>query len=673
MRRPFTAAEFLDVRSHGFFRIAAAVPKVRVTDPAQNGVFHKEMLDRARDEGAMYVLFPELGLSSYSAGDLHQQDVLTEECLETLDDLLAYTKDWNMLVSVGLPIRSNGALWNCAVTFLNGRILCVVPKAYPPSDTNFYEGRQFGRAAEALSGTIEILGQSSVPFGTDVLMVSTAHRHFVLHTEICEDGWVTIPPSAVACLMGATVSANLSASNMTIGKDTYRRDHVVVGTSGQQRCVKMYASAGFGESTSDVVWDGHAMIAARGVLLAENQRYLMDGSMIVSDVNLLQIAKDRERSTSWRQNASTWRQPMRRVEFSERLGSETEAVYRRFRAKLDPRPFVPSDPHERDRRIRETLLMQQSALATRMAHIRRATGRWPRPVLAVSGGKDSTHAGNVVLKTLDMLGLPRNTATFITMPGFGTTDETYKLALAFIKASGVKFREIDIKDIASRLLGLIGHNLTTENLTFENVQAWIRTQITLAVACQEGGFMVGTGDLDENDQGYTTMFGDHASHYNVNAGVAATLMQEMVKWMGEVAFADDHAMRDPLLAIAALQKSPELTRKRQMTEEIIGPYVLHGYFMHWIVLYGLEPSTVARMALEAFDGAYDIGTIKKWLRLHINNFFASQFKRNAVPDGPKVGSVSESPRGDLRMPSDGSPAPWLRSVDRIPDSLDTSD
>jgi len=671
MRSPFTALQFLDVRSHGFFRVAVAVPKVRVTDPADNLTFHKEVLEKARVEGAMYTLCPELGISSYSAGDLHMQDVLPEECLDALGDLLEYTKNWNMLISVGMPIKWNGSLWNCAVTFLCGRILCVVPKTHPPNSGVYYEGRQFARARESLTDTITILGKS-VPFGTDILVASTAHRHFVLHTEICEDGWVTIPPSAIACLMGATVSANLSASNITIGKDEYRRANVVVGPSGQQNCVKMYASAGFGESGSDLAWDGHAMIAARGVLLAENARYSMDGSVTVYDVNLSQIENDRERSSSWRQNASDWRQPMRRIEFGETLGIGDQSVYHRFQAKFDARIFVPSDPIQRDHRLHETLMMQQSGLATRMLHIQRMSGRWPRLILAVSGGKDSTHAANVVIRTLDALRLPRDTATFVTMPGFGTTSDTYRLACELIRASGARFREIDIKDVALKLFGLIGHDPSIENLTFENVQAWVRTQITLAIACQEGGFMVGTGDLDEGDQGYTTMFGDHASHFNVNAGVAATLIQEMVRWMGECVFADDAAMREPLLAIAKQHKSPELTRKRQVTEQLIGPYVLHGYYMYWIVRFGLAPSTVARMALEAFDGEFDLKTIKKWLKLHVTRFFANQFKRNAVPDGTKVGEVGESPRGDLRMPSDASPCPWLRDIDRIPDSLEPS-
>lgn len=666
---PFTAERFLDVRTHGFFRVAVAVPKVRVTDPAENLANHMEVLERARQEGAMYTLCPELGLSSYSAGDMHQQNVLTDECLSALGDLLERTHDWNMVISVGMPIKWNGALWNCGVTFLNGRILCVVPKAYPPEYREFYEGRHFACANEALEDTIDILGQS-VPFGTDILVTSAVHRYFVLHTEICEDGWVAISPSAIACLMGATVSGNLSASNITIDKDAYRRDNVVVGPSGQQFCVKMYAAAGFGESTSDLAWDGHAMIAARGALLVENVRYSMDGSVIVYDVNLPQIENDRERSSSWRQNAAQWKQKMRRVTFTETLGATDASLYRTFRAQIDARPFVPADPAQRNRRRGETFSMQQSALATRMVHIHKMTGRWPRLVAAISGGKDSTHAGNVILRTLDALSLPRDHAVFITMRGFGTTDETYRLACEYIRASGAQFREIPISDIALKLFELIGHDPAVENATFENAQAWIRTQITLAVASQVGGFMVGTGDLDEGDQGWTTMFGDHASHYNVNAGVAATLMQEMVLWTGEVVFKDDAAMREPLLAIAAMQKSPELTRKLQITENLIGPYALHGFYMYWIVRFGIEPATVARMALQAFDGEFDLPTIKTWLKLHISRFFGNQFKRNAVPDGPKIGMVSESPRGDLRMPSDASPAPWLRSVERIPDSLD---
>ena len=672
--------QFLDVRSHGFVRLAIAVPRIRVGDPAANVAHHLEQIEAADGRGASYTLFPELSLTGYTCADLFHSQALLDGTLDSLEELLDRTRGLGMAFSFGMPLRIDHAVFNVAVTCSRGRILSVTPKTYLPQYREFYETRYFAQAAEAQADAVTLCGQDT-PFGTDVLL-RTDDPRVVIYPTICEDDWVPVPPSSRAALAGATILANLSASNIVIGKAQYREE-LILASSGRNEAVHMYAAAGFGESTMDVVWDGHGFIAERGYMLAKTERFQLDGACIATDVDVEALTLERSVQGSFRQNAmdhrSSWRSvslPGFRSEPGGENGSNASGQPKKwghhtFLRNMPSHPFVPQNPAERSQRCREVFMIQATGLATKLRSLPEDARK---VVVAVSGGQDSTHALNVAVHTMDMLGLPRTRIVALTMPGLGTTERTYENACALIRSVGATFREIDIKPAVRQFFGDVAHSEDKKDLVYENTQAWTRKLEELATAAQVRGIVLGTGDLSELALGWCTMFGDHASHYGVNAGIPKTLISYLIRWTADEVFAQEKAVHDVLLDILDTPISPELLPPNereiaQKTEEKIGPYELHDFFIYYFLRFGFSPSRIARMALHAFEDKYDLQEIKTWLHVFIVRFFQNQFKRNCLPEGPKVGMTCISPRGDWRMPSDASPAVWLADLERIPDEL----
>ncbi|MFA5358829.1 MAG: NAD(+) synthase [Patescibacteria group bacterium] len=678
------ADRFLDIRNHGFFRVAAVIPRVFLADPKVNGEEHLKVLRTLYDEGVMYAVFPELSLTGYSNGDLFQQKILLEEALTELKFLVSETASWSMIITVGMPLLIEDQLFNVAVTFCRGEVLGIAPKSYLPNYREFYEGRWFTKAADARKKEVELFGRM-VPFGADVLIRSTLNRNFILHTEICEDIWVPISPGAIAAISGATVLVNLSASNITIGKTEYRRQ-LALNSSGKNVAAQIYVAAGFGESTSDLSWDGSAFVAERGTMLSESKRFQMESHYIIADVDVDSLQTERARQNSFQENAAVYRQPMRMAVAEDKSVPDflNTYVFDELRRNIEPQPFVPSDPTRRSERCYETFNIQAGALAQRLLQFPVESRKI---VLGVSGGLDSTHAFLIAAHTMDIMGLPRSNILAVTMPGFGTTGRTYHNAVALIKAIGATFYEIPIKNISTVMFENIGYDPSLEgdkkSLVFENVQAWERTMTLFSVSAKEGGIVLGTGDLSELLIGWATYGGDHMSHYGVNADVPKTLIRYLVSWARDEIFAKEARVQTVLNDILDTPVSPELlptTRDgniAQKTEDIVGPYELIDFFGYWIVRFGFTPYKVARLALHAFDGKYTIGEIKNWLGYFVDDdgkkhlgflprFFRNQFKRNCLPDGPKVGLTSVSPRGDWRMPSDARVTSWMDSWEEIP-------
>jgi NAD+ synthase (glutamine-hydrolysing) len=665
---------FLDVRTHGFARVAVCVPPVRVAEPSFNAAAHLEQLEAVHRAGAHYALCPELGLSAYTCGDLFFQEGLLDGVRAALAQVAQASADWNLAITLGAPLALDGLLFNCAVTLYRGRVLAVAPKAYPPNYREFYELRWFRPAAEARARHVALLGED-VPFGTDVLVRLPHLPGFVLHTDICEDLWVPVPPGTLAALAGATVLANLSASNITVAKWEYRQE-LVRASSARNLAVQLYGAAGFGESTADLAWDGHGMVAERGRLVAETHRFLLSGTQLVVDVDLQALAQDRMRQTSFGANARDHAEPFRVVESGPGADVRPRATWEHFSRQVEPHPFVPADPAERDVRCREVFLIQASALARRL-HALPPEAR--RVLIGVSGGQDSTHALLVAAHALDLLRLERGRLVGLTMPGFGTTDRTRRNAERLARALGATFAEIPITGLSEAVYAAIGHPPEQEDLTFENVQAWLRKLLLFASASQRRGIDVGTGDLSEIALGWCTYGGDHLSHYGVNAGVPKTLITFLIGWAADVIFKGDAPVQEVLRDVLATPISPELLRTRggeivQRSEEVVGPYELHDFFLYHVLRFGSRPRRVARLALHAFAGRYDLATIRRWLIVFLRRFFASQFKRDALPGGPKVGSGGAlSPRGDWRMPADASPALWLAEAEAVPEQVSEPD
>jgi NAD+ synthase (glutamine-hydrolysing) len=663
--------DFLDIRRHGFARVAVCVPEVRVADPAFNAAAHLRMLAEAHDAGAQYACCPELGLSAYTCGDLFFQETLLRAVLAALGRIATETAGWDLALSVGAPLAVAGGLYNCAVTLYGGRPVAVAPKAHLPGYREFYEPRWFQPAAAAPVDTVDLLGET-VPFGTDVLVTLPHVDGFTLHTEVCEDLWVPVPPSAQAALAGATVLANLSASNVTVGKWEYRRDLVRL-SAAKNLAVQLYSAAGFGESTADLAWDGHGLVADRGELLAETDRFSLAGSCAVADVDLAALATDRMRQTSFGHNAALHAATTRTLVVEPVAERRPAARWHTLRRDVDAMPFVPSDPAKRDERCREIFRIEATALAQR---IRSLPPDVRHVVLGVSGGRDSTHALLVAVHAMDLLGLPRRDIVGVTMPGFGTSDRTYAAACDLMRALGVTLREIAIHDAAGAFFTAIGHDDAVENVTFENVQAWTRKMLLFSVASQVRGIDLGTGDLSELALGFATYGGDHMSHYGVNAGVPKTLVSELVRWAAGAIFRDEPGVPEALHQVLDTPISPELLRPgpggeiRQRSEDLVGPYALHDFFLYHLLRFGFGPHRIARTALAAFEGRYALPEIRRWLLVFLRRFFANQFKRDCVPNAPKIGSGgSLSPRGDWRMPSVASPAAWLAEAESVPETI----
>jgi NAD+ synthase (glutamine-hydrolysing) len=651
--------EFFNLYRHGFARLAVATPLVRVGDPQYNLDATAALMREAAREKAVLAVFPELGLSAYTCEDLFHQQALIEAAEGALGSLLKKTKDLPLAALVGLPVAVDGLLYNCAALVAQGRLVGVVPKTYLPNYREFYEGRQFTPGDTARRNEVRLAGQRA-PFGTDLLF--RLLPKLVLHVEICEDLWVPAPPSSFAALAGATVIANLSASNVTIGKDGYRRS---LAGNQSARCLAayLYSAAGLGESTTDLAWDGHAMIYENGTLVAESRRFAGAPQLAVGDVDLDRLAADRMRQNTF--GASMRRHAdriFRTIDFPLPIPGGKLLLER----KVEPLPYVPGDPKTRDARCEEVYRIQVQGLVTRM----RATGT-KKLVIGVSGGLDSTQALIVCARAMDELKLDRGNVLAYTMPGFATSTRTRSQAWQLMRAIGATAQEIDIRPSCLQMLKDIGHPYAkgkkVYDITFENVQAGSRTSHLFRLANFNGGMVVGTGDLSELALGWATYgVGDHMSHYNVNASVPKTLIRFLVGWVAESdEFSAD--VKRALRRVLETEISPELVPGSQASEATVGPYELQDFNLYYILRFGHSPAKVAFLAWHAWRGKYRLREIRKWLAVFLQRFFANQFKRSAVPNAPKVGSGgSLSPRGDWRAPSDAAAAAWLETLKQVP-------
>ncbi len=641
----------------GFLRVAAACPPVAIADPERNAERIVGFVVKARERGAQVLVLPELGLTGYTCGDLFfSLTTLVGGAEKALERVLRQTKDTPMVLAVGLPVAQAGRLFNAAAVLQSGKVLGVVPKTYLPGYQEYYEERWFSSAAEALLTDVRILG-ATVPFGTDLLFALGDDPGVTLAVEVCEDLWAPVPPSSAHAVAGATVILNLSASNDVVAKADYRRD-LVRQQSGRTLSAYAYANAGVHESTTDLVFDGHLLIAENATLLAEGERFRREGELIVADVDTERLRVERARQTSFSDGAGA-PEAYRRVA----LQPIPSPLPGKLARPLDPFPFVPSDPATLDERCREVFSIQTAGLARRLEH----TGL-KRPVLGLSGGLDSTLALLVATGTLDLLKRPRTDVLAVTMPGFGTSDRTLLSARRLAAAARVELREIDIRAACTRHIQDIGLDPEDRSsVTYQNLQARERTQVLMDLANKEGGLVVGTGDLSELALGFCTFAGDHMAMYNVNAGVPKTLVRKLVAWVAD--HQSTPVERDVLREVLATPVSPELVPAAaggtpgHRTEEIIGPYELHDFFLYCLLRLGAGPRKILFLAEQAFASRYPAAELKRWLRVFVERFFDNQFKRSVMPDGPKVGSVSLSPRGDWRMPSDASKAAWLRELD----------
>ena len=653
--------DFFNLYSHGFARLAVATPVVRTGDPDANLESTLDLMRQAAREKALLAVFPELGLSAYSCDDLFHQQALIEGAADALAALLKETRNLPLAALVGLPVAIDGLLYNCAALVSQGRLIGVVPKTYLPNYREFYEGRQFTPGRTARQKEIRLAGQLC-PFGTDLVFQLAELPKLVLHVEICEDLWVPTPPSSFASLAGATVIANLSASNVVVGKEGYR--HQLVGNQSA-RCLAayLYSASGLGESTTDLAWDGHALIYENGTLVAESRRFADQPQLAFADVDLDRLLADRMRQNTF--GAAMHRhagETFRTIEFSLPVPKGKLLLER----KIEPRPYVPGDPRTRDARCEEVYRIQVQGLLSRM----RATGS-KKLVIGVSGGLDSTQALIVCARTMDELNLPRSNILAYTMPGFATSTRTKSQAWQLMRAIGATAEEIDIQPSCRQMLKDIGHPFAkgrkVYDVTFENVQAGERTSHLFRLANFHGGMVVGTGDLSELALGWATYgVGDHMSHYNVNASVPKTLIQFLVGWVAESEeFSAD--VKRALKRVLETEISPELVPGNQKSEETVGPYELQDFNLYYILRFGYSPAKVAFLAWHAWRGKYKLREIRKWLGVFLQRFFRNQFKRSAVPNAPKVGSGgSLSPRGDWRMPSDASANAWLKDLARVP-------
>lgn len=641
---------------HGFVKVAAAVPELRVADCGYNSENIIKMINEAEDAEAQIVVFPELAITAYTCGDLFQQQLLIRQAVAGLSRIIEETRELDIVSIIGMPLMSENQLFNCAVVIQGGVILGVVPKTYIPGYKEFYEERWFASGAKAPKPTVNIFGLE-VPFGTDLLFESVGPEPVCFGIEICEDLWAPIPPSSYQAIAGASILFNLSASNEIIGKSEYRHE-LVKQQSGKCIAGYVYVSSGVDESTTDVVYGGHALIAENGGVLSESERFLRKAHMNVCEIDVQRLMNDRLKNTSFMEGLPA--REFRKINF---MLSDLDFDKTAFTRVVDPHPFVPSDKSARDIRCREIFAIQTTGLAKRLKH----TGL-KNVVLGISGGLDSTLALIVAAKTFDLLSIPAENITAVTMPGFGTTDITYENAVQLIKSFGASFREINIKQACLQHFSDIGHDPSIHDVTYENVQARERTQILMDIANKQGGLVIGTGDLSELALGWCTYNGDHMSMYSVNCGIPKTLVRYLVQWAADNVTEKESA--EVLTRILATPITPELLPPdknggiQQKTEDIVGPYELHDFFLYHMLRYGAPPKKIEFLAGKAFNGIYDAAVIKSWLKTFYRRFFAQQFKRSCLPDGPKVGTISLSPRGDWRMPSDASAALWLAELDK---------
>lgn len=634
----------------GFVKVAAATPEAVVADPKENGKRILEKIREAAKEGAKLIVLPELAISSYTCGDLFFQETLLEESRKQLLFLADQTKNVDALIFVGLPLTVDGRLYNTAAALNRGKILGIVPKTFIPNYKEFYEARYFAAGMQEVS-LVDLGAGYEIPMGTNLLFACEELEQLVVAAEICEDIWAPQPPSISHALAGADIIVNLSASNEVTGKDVYRRD-LVAGQSARLICGYIYASAGDGESTQDVVFSAHNLIAENGVLLKEAKRFTNETVYSEIDIQRL-IAERRKMNTFFRNDFIEYQ----RIPFSLQV---EETQLSRF---VDPAPFVPGNRSDREKRCEEILSIQSMGLKKRLAH----TG-CKNAVIGISGGLDSTLALLVTVRAFDLLEIPRANITAVTMPGFGTTDRTYENALNLVKHLGATLKEVDIKEAVRVHFRDIGQEESVHDVTYENGQARERTQILMDIANKSGGMVIGTGDMSELALGWATYNGDHMSMYGVNASVPKTLVRHLVRYYADTC--GEEALSSVLYDVLDTPVSPELLppedgKISQKTEDIVGPYELHDFYLYYVMRFGFAPAKIFRLAKLAFAGVYHEAVIKKWLVIFYRRFFSQQFKRSCLPDGPKVGSVAVSPRGDLRMPSDASVRIWMDELDLL--------
>lgn len=632
----------------GFIKVAAVTPQVRVADVAYHVQQIKEAMEQSAKAGVMITVFPELCLTGYSCHDLFYQRTLLQQAKSGLLSLAKKTETLPGIYFVGLPWEWQGKLYNVAAALHGGKVLGLVPKTYLPTYAEFYEGRQFTCGMQQVV-MANLPGQKeAIPFGTNQLFACREIPELVIASELCEDLWTPCPPSGAHCMHGATVIANLSASDEVTGKNAYRRS-LVANTSARLYCAYLYACAGEGESTQDVVYSGHNLLAENGSILAESE--LFATGMITTEIDVYAIASKRHMMSTYESKLDDT------YYVSEFSLPQVETSLTRF---IDKAPFVPSDEATLRKRCEEILDIQSIGLKKRLAHTGAKTA-----VIGISGGLDSTLALLVTVRAFDMLKLSRAGIIAVTMPGFGTTDRTYQNAVSMIKSLGVTFREVSIKKAVQVHFQDIGQDEHCHDVTYENGQARERTQILMDIANKEGGMVIGTGDMSELALGWATYNGDHMSMYGVNASVPKTLVRYLVRYYAM--YLADEKLSKVLYDVLDTPVSPELLPPKdgviaQKTEELVGPYELHDFFLYHLMRYGSEPTKVFRMAKYAFAGEYDDATILKWMHTFYRRFFTQQFKRSCLPDGPKVGTVSLSPRGDLRMPSDACANLWLEQI-----------
>ena len=632
----------------GFVKVAAATPDIRVADVEYNAGQICHMIDEAVNEGAKIIVFPELCITGYTCGDLFTQEVLLDHAREALHQIAAYTEEKDALVFVGVPLSVDGELYNVAAALNHGEILGLTTKTFLPNYGEFYEMRQFREGPRTAR---EILFDGKrIPFGPQILFAASSMSELVVSAEICEDVWSPVPPSIEAAREGATIIVNCSASDETIGKASYRQN-LIEGQSARLIAGYIYANAGEGESTTDLVFGGHNIIAENGATLAKSKRF--QNGIIYTEIDVKRLLSERRKNTTFQ---TAKERKLFRVPFDIEI---TETQLTRIFAS---RPFVPSAKEERAKRCEEILTIQAMGLKKRLSHTHAKSA-----VVGISGGLDSTLALLVTAKAFDYLGMDRKQIIAVTMPCFGTTDRTYNNACKMAQKLGAALREVPIAESVTQHFKDISHNPEDHSVTYENAQARERTQVLMDISNQTGGLVIGTGDMSELALGWATYNGDHMSMYGVNASVPKTLVRHLVQYYADTT--EDEELKAVLYDVLDTPVSPELLPPKdgeiaQKTEDLVGPYELHDFYLYYMLRFGYEPSKIYRLAKLAFDGEYDDATIYKWLRTFCWRFFSQQFKRSCLPDGPKVGTVALSPRGDWRMPSDACVASWMRDLER---------
>lgn len=639
------------MKEFGFIRVGAIVNKLALANPLKNAEEIIKEIKKAKELGVSIVTTPELSLTGYTCGDLFLQDKLLMDSEKALEKVLEETKSLDIISILGMPIKKDNQLFNCAIVINKGKILGVIPKTYIPNYQEFYEARWFSSSKELITEEIELLHQL-VPITTNILFQDKTLQEATFAIEICEDLWTVNPPSNNHALSGATIIFNLSSSNELIGKQEYRKS-LVSSQSARTISAYIYASSGVMESTSDILFGGASMIYENGSKLAENKRFELESNIITADIDVLKLTNDRIKNRSFMKNINLEEYKIIKLDIKDNI-KKLNREYKEY-------PFVPSNELKRNERCQEIIEIQSTALARRLIQIGN-----PKCIIGMSGGLDSTLAFLVIIKAFEKLNRNSKDIIGITMPGFGTTDRTYQNAIALIKEYGATLKEISIKDAALLHMQDIGLPETDRSVTYENIQARERTQILMDIANMENGLVIGTGDLSELALGWCTYNGDHMSMYAVNTSIPKTLVRYLVAWVKDTTVSKK---KEVLQDILNTPISPELLPPDeagnilQKTESSIGPYVLHDFFLYHFLRYGATPKKIYTLAKYTFKNSFSEEEIKKWLKVFIKRFFTQQFKRNCIPDGVKVGSISLSPRGDLRMPSDANMEAWVKELD----------